>query len=817
MAHQPIDFVSLAASLLERAEVVVPQWLPAGVKRGRYWYVGDFDGAAGKSANVNLKTGAWGDNGRPDDRGHDLLSLYRRVFGHPTMLDAARDLMGESRWQQALKAPPPKKRADPVPWVPLVPVPADAPDYRSQWGHYARGVPPRHWEYRDQAGQLLGVVARFDRSDGTKDVQPLTYCRLDDPKRGTRLAWRYKAFPEPRPLYGLWRLAGDIAQVRQVIVVEGEKKADALYEALGREVPVLSWPGGCNVVHLADWQVLKGVRSVLCWPDADAQREKATGALLPAEQQPGLVAMRKVQATLRAPGCTVQIVDTGPPGDRPGGWDAADAIADGWTRAQLEAFMANLLPDPPEPAEERKPARRSSSLSLSSLSPADAAEPAAGSSGGAGGGSTPSKAARAGEGDRGWRDRYVRVRGAPAACVANVMLVLHEHAQWQGVLGFDEFAQRVVKRRPAPYDAEDLALPAEWTDVDDTRASAWISRREGWVPSSSMMAEAANEAAHAAAFHPVRDWLNQLRHDGTERLDHWLVDLLGVEDTPYARKVGRYFLIGLCARVLRPGCKFDYCLVLEGLQGKGKSSALRILGGEWFSDTELDLTHKDSMSYIRGKWLHEFSELGSLARAEELRQKSFLSRQVDEFRPTYGRREIRCPRQVGFAGTTNQWQWNKDPTGGRRFWPVEVTEINLQGLAAVREQLFAEAYAAAQAGERYWPDADEQRDLFDPEQLAREAPDAFAELLGSWLDSPDAAMKPEFTLADACMSGLKLDAKAMTKDVQTRVGIALRKLGCERVERRHAANRFVYRRPAKKVASSESTAAGAAELEEVPF
>lgn len=801
-----IDFAALASSLLERAPDLVSQWLPKGKRRGHYWYVGDFDGAEGKSANVNLRTGAWGDNGRPGDAGQDLLSLFKRVFHHATMLDAARDLLGMPRWKQVLSAPPSaaaKTRAERAPWVPIVPVPADAPDYRTQWGHYARGVPPRHWEYRDRNGQLLGVVARFECSDGTKDVQPLTYCQRDDPKRGRSLAWRYKAFPEPRPLYGLWRL-GTTAPAR-LIVVEGEKKADALYEALGREIPVVSWPGGCNVVHLADWGTLQCVGSVLAWPDADAQRDKATGAMLPAEQQPGLAAMRKVQAALEQLGCTVEIVDTGPPGDRPGGWDAADAIADGWTRSQIEAFMSNVLPPgkTPEPQPASKPRSPRAAAGGSS------AEAAAG-------GSTPSKAARAQEGEGNWRDRYVRARGAPVACVANVMLVLHEHAQWQGVLGFDEFAQRVVKRQPAPYDPEDLELPAEWTDVDDTRAGAWIARREGWVPSSSMIAEAANEAAHAASFHPVRDWLRELRHDGTPRLDHWLVDLMGVQDTPYARRVGRYFLIGLCMRVLRPGCKFDYCLVLEGLQGKGKSTALSILGGKWFSDTELDLAHKDSMSYIRGKWLHEFSELGSLARTEELRQKSFLSRQVDEFRPTYGRREIRCPRQVGFAGTTNQWQWNKDPTGGRRFWPVEVGDIYAEGLAAVREQLFAEAFAAALAGERYWPDADEQRDLFDPEQLAREAPDAFAELLGSWLDSPDAAMKGEFTLADACMAGLKLDAKAMTKDVQTRVGIALRKLGCERVERRNAANRFVYRRPAKKAASSESTAAGAAELEEVP-
>lgn len=787
----PIDFVGLALSLLERAEVLVPQWLHWGHRKGRYWYVGDFDGGEGKSANVNLKTGAWGDNGRPGDAGKDLLSLFKRVFGHATMADAARDLMGEERWRQALSAPPPppkpKRRTEPQ-WTPIHPVPDDAPEYRRQWGHYARGVPPVSWEYLDRAGRLLGVVARFDKSDGGKDVQPLSFCSAADGRR----QWRYKAFAGPRPLYGLQRLGPPGTPLPECVnIVEGEKKADALYEALGREEAVLSWPGGCATVALADWTWLQGVKRVRCWPDADAQRDKRTGELLPAERQPGLAAMRKVQATLEKLGCVVQIVDTGPPGTHPGGWDAADAIAEGWTREQLRTFMSQVLADPEAPA------------------------PPAG--GGSGGGSTPGNAARAEEGDPRWREQYVLQRGAIHPCVANVMLTLHEHALWRGVLAFDEFAQRVVKRRPAPYDSEDLVCPAEWTDVDDTRTAAWISRREHYVPSSGMVAEAANEGAHAAPFHPVLMWLRSLQHDGTKRLDHWVVDLLGVQDTPYARLVGRYFLVGACNRVLRPGCKFDYCLVLEGPQGRLKSTALRTLGGPWFSDTELDLQHKDSMSYIRGKLLHEFSELGSLARAEELRQKSFLSRQVDEFRPTYGRREIRCPRQVVFAGTTNQWQWNKDPTGGRRFWPLEVGDVNIQGLVDARDQLFAEAFAAALAGQRYWPDADEQHELFDPEQFAREAPDAITEVLERWMNSEAGLLKPEFTLADACLEGLKLDVKAMTKDVQTRVGIALRKLDCERVERRNGVNRFVYRRPTKKAASSGSEMPAQPLDEEVPF
>lgn len=802
-----IDFQGLAESLLERAETLVPQWLPWGYKNGHYWYVGDFDGETGKSANVNLKTGAWGDNGRPGDAGRDLLSLFRRVFGHATMLDAARDLMGVERWQTALRAPPPPPKPAKLPkWQSAGLPPADAPDYRTQWGHYARGVPNAHWEYRDRDGVLLGVVCRFDTSDGGKDVQPLSWCSRVDTGE---LAWRYKAFEEPRPLYGLWRLGpSGTPPPPRVIIVEGEKKADRLHEALqasAQPVPVLAWPGGCNVVHLADWAALQGVAEVLCWPDADAQLDRKTQQLLPADKQPGMAAMLKVRAALQALGCQVQVVDVGPPGSRPEGWDAADAIAEGWTADDLLAFMRCVRTFEPE-AEAEVPwtAEEESAITVLAVSAAPSD-----------GGSTPSPAAQAGEGDPRWRDAFIMARGSRQACVANVSLVLHEHPQWQGVLGFDSFAQRVVKRRPAPYDPDDLVCPAEWEDVDDTRAAVWISRREGFVPTAGQVAEAATECARASTFHPVMDWLRGLSHDGTARIDTWLIDYLGVKDTPYARRVSRYFLVGMCRRVIEPGCKFDTCLVLEGNQGRGKSTALRILAGEWFSDTELDLAHKDSMSYIRGKWLHEFAELGSLARSEELRQKSFLSRQVDEFRPTYGRREIRCPRQVAFAGSTNQWQWNKDPTGGRRFWPAEVGVIDLAGLAAVRDQLFAEAFCLAQQRERYWPDAQEQEELFDPEQFAREAPDAFQEILAAWLSSPEVYAKPHFTLADACMSGLKLDAKAMTKDVQTRVGTALHKLGCEKKEQRTKLPRFVYQRPARKDASSQPECA--AEDVEVPF
>ena len=423
---------------------------------------------------------------------------------------------------------------------------------------------------------------------------------------------------------------------------------------------------------------------------------------------------------------------------------------------------------------------------------------------------TKTKAARAGGGDAGggsppddlWREGLLWARGALRECVPNVVQVLAHHPAWLGVIAFDEFSQKVVKRMAAPCDPADTAGRfTEWTDVDDTRTSIWMARNEGFVPSSSVVAEAVEVVARMNSFHPVLEYLHTLKHDGTPRVDMWMVDFLGVNDTPYTRLVSRWFLIGMCMRVLQPGCKFDYCLVLEGKQGRMKSSALRALAGEWFSDTELDLAHKDAMSAIRGHWLHEFGEMGSIARMESMRQKSFLSRQVDEFRPSYGRREIRCPRQLVFAGTTNEWQWNKDPTGGRRFWPVEIPEeIDVAGLARARDQLLAEAFALAKGGERFWPTADEQRDIFDPEQLSRETTEVFVELLASWMVDPGGATE-EFSLSSAIMAGLKVEARAITRDIQTRAGMALAKLGCQRVEKRTGAIRFMYKRPEKSLLS----------------
>ena len=223
------------------------------------------------------------------------------------------------------------------------------------------------------------------------------------------------------------------------------------------------------------------------------------------------------------------------------------------------------------------------------------------------------------------------------------------------------------------------------------------------------------------------------------------------------------------------------------------------------------------MSALRGKWIYEIAEMGAIARSEERRQKSFLSRRIDEYRPVYGRREIKAPRQVVFGGTTNEHEWNKDPTGGRRFWPVDCTvdEIDVKALREARDQLWAEALTYIDASERYWPTFEEQKTIFDPEQLRIEQQDSLVDALHDWVF----ARIGDFSAFEAAHDCLKLDAAKLTRDLQTRIGIALRKLGCTRVERRNGMIRYWYKPPATNGAGSKTDkpAQQAWESDDVPI
>jgi predicted P-loop ATPase len=244
----------------------------------------------------------------------------------------------------------------------------------------------------------------------------------------------------------------------------------------------------------------------------------------------------------------------------------------------------------------------------------------------------------------------------------------------------------------------------------------------------------------------------------------------------------------MVARILDPGCKVDYMLVLEGSQGAQKSTACRILADQWFSDALPDITHKDASQHLRGKWLIEVAEMHAMSRAEVTQLKAYITRQIERYRPSHGRLEVIEPRQCVFIGTTNKAVYLRDETGGRRFWPVVCGNIYLDGLRCDRDQLFAEAVVAYRAGEPWWPAKDFEREHIAPQQAARYEVDEWQNSIADYLKTATG----EITVTGVASSALLLERKNLGTAEQRRITTALDRLGWKRGERSSSTGRTVW-------------------------
>src|SRR5262249_44718291 len=208
--------------------------------------------------------------------------------------------------------------------------------------------------------------------------------------------------------------------------------------------------------------------------------------------------------------------------------------------------------------------------------------------------------------------------------------------------------------------------------------------------------------AKERAFHPIKDYLNDLEWDGKKRVEQFATTYLGAEASPYHAAVSKCFLIAAVARIMQPGGKADYMPILEGAQDKGKSTAIETMFAPWFSDDLAELGTKDAAMQVRVAWGIEIAELASMSRPEIERVKAFITRKVDRFRPAYGRHVIEAQRQSIFIGSTNADTYLKDETGGRRFWPIKCGKIDLKALERDKDQLWAEAVALYGKGVGWW-------------------------------------------------------------------------------------------------------------------
>lgn len=280
-------------------------------------------------------------------------------------------------------------------------------------------------------------------------------------------------------------------------------------------------------------------------------------------------------------------------------------------------------------------------------------------------------------------------------------------------LAFDEFQQRVVLQKPSPWG------PARaWSDDDDIASMEHIQRNGIYIENPRTVNAAARKVAMARVFHPVRNWLNDLVWDGSPRVDFWLSQYLGVTESALTMDFARMWMVSAVARIMNPGCKADHMLVFEAGQGARKSSALRMLvnghldaGKEpfWFRDHIPNVSNDDVGLFMQGVWVIEIAELDAIRRSTAWTAvKSFISKPADEFRRKYGINLQSFPRQCVFAGSTNEHEWMGDSTGGRRFWAVRVSSVDLEGLQRDREQLWAEAVHLYRSGCEWWLSEDQE-------------------------------------------------------------------------------------------------------------
>ena len=375
--------------------------------------------------------------------------------------------------------------------------------------------------------------------------------------------------------------------------------------------------------------------------------------------------------------------------------------------------------------------------------------------------------AERGAGD--WRDQLIVKRGEPQGCVENVLLGLRNDTAWTGVLHFDEFALKTIAKASPPWPVT-KQIPFQWGDADDVLAAAWF-QRQGIPASPETVGRSIQAFSRDFSFHPVRDYLNSLAWDGIKRIDDWLLLYLGAAASDYVRAIAARFLIGAVARVMNPGCKQDCMLILEGPQGCGKSTALRILSDPWFSDELSDELGKDAAMQVASAWILELSELDSLSRAETAKAKAFISRSTDKYRPPYGKHVVEQPRSSVFAGTTNSEAYLRDETGARRFWPVRCGRIDIQSLKRDRDALWAEATARFRAGAPWWLDSVELNALAVEEQDKRFDADPWHEVVAAWIEDKESVSVAEV------LAHLDIPKKDWTPVVKNRVGRVLRSLG----------------------------------------
>jgi len=324
--------------------------------------------------------------------------------------------------------------------------------------------------------------------------------------------------------------------------------------------------------------------------------------------------------------------------------------------------------------------------------------------------------------------------------INNALLIMLNDPALKGRFGYDSFSCKPRLLGDVPWRPKGSVRTdgrgTLWTDQDEA-GLRWYMQQAWKFKSENDLRNALEMALNENAFHPIQDYLNSLTWDRVPRLETLFVRHLGSEDTPFVRAVTRKWFAAAVARVMRPGCKFDSCIVLVGPQNLGKSAFADVLSRGWFNDSDINMNSKDGYDALQGSWIVELAELASVKRSDVETVKTFLSKREDTYRAAYARRAATFPRQCVFFGTTNEAEFLKDRTGNRRFWPITVEhKLDRDALDAEADQIWAEAVQVWKSGEKLWLDTEALEEQLLEVQGTRMVQDELEGQLLEYLDTP---------------------------------------------------------------------------------
>ena len=708
-----MDFKNLNESLKSYYPIIISDLVPGGKKVGREYTCGSIHGGKGKSFKFNLDSGLWSDFST-NDSGIDIISLKAAV-NQTNQFKAAVEL-------QEKYNPEKEVQTSIVPQEPpIVSPPKNAPDPRFKRFH---SDPSSIWKYLDADGDLMFYICRYETDKG-KVFIPFSW-RADG-------KWVNKGWNSPRPLYRLHTIHSN----ENIMVTQGEKCCDAAQQIVGGVYTCVTYPNGDKSWRHVDWTPVYN-KNIIIWPDGDESGHEHARALF---------------SELKKHCKSIKLINS----NKTDSWDAADALNENWDLKRLVEWARPLtitaenMLNLPINLTEVSAARPHVVELMNNNDPIIDIDM-----------HTATQEAI-------WIKLGVKVsnQGQPTANMDNCSRVLEGIPDFTGSIWYDEFHKKIMTNLPFLNKNNE---PIEWTDYHDIKMLKFLQRVIGFQRvNKSMVVMAVIEFAKNNTKNEPKDWMESLEWDGVARLDTFMTKYIGVVDSEYSRAVSNNFWISMVARVYRPGCQVDNMVVFEGGQGTFKSTAMRIIGGDWHSEAQESITTNNFLQALQGKLIIEIAELSSFPRTEILRIKQVVSCPKDRFRAPYDAKPADHKRMNIFVATTNEDKYLHDTTGGRRFWPIRCGKIEIDNLTRDRSQFFAESVLKFKRGVKWF---DTPAAATKHEQESRRLSDSWELILKNYLIG-----KQSTQIHDLAQSALGIDRSKLDMSIQRRIASVLRLAG----------------------------------------